>query len=263
MMSRKLRPDTIFDIGMHEGQDTAYYLHRGYKVVAVDANPTLCDAGAKRFEAAISAGRLEIVNAAVGAERGVLPFYVSSKDIWSSFDPAVAGKLGSSCREIQVESLCAADLFAKYGVPYYLKIDIEGADSYCLGDLEPSCLPVYISFEAGATASEDVTRLERLGYRRFKLINQVSKEFRSEWEPEPALQRLRLRLRRKFRNVIRGRWRNDWIFEMNSSGPFGEDTDGSWVSAVRLREILARWKNLDDHNSTSPDSFWFDVHAAR
>ena len=33
----------IFDIGMHHGQDTAYYLSLGNRVVAVDADPTLID----------------------------------------------------------------------------------------------------------------------------------------------------------------------------------------------------------------------------
>lgn len=34
-MERKL----IFDIGFHKGEDTRYYLYRGYDVVAVDAAP--------------------------------------------------------------------------------------------------------------------------------------------------------------------------------------------------------------------------------
>jgi hypothetical protein len=31
----------IFDIGMHDGSDTAFYLHQGYAVVGVEADPTL------------------------------------------------------------------------------------------------------------------------------------------------------------------------------------------------------------------------------
>ncbi len=28
-------PDLIYDVGMHDGEDTAYYLARGYRVVAI------------------------------------------------------------------------------------------------------------------------------------------------------------------------------------------------------------------------------------
>jgi len=29
----------VYDVGMHTGQDTAYYLFKGYDVVAIEANP--------------------------------------------------------------------------------------------------------------------------------------------------------------------------------------------------------------------------------
>lgn len=32
-------PALVIDVGMHNGDDTAYYLHRGYRVVAIEANP--------------------------------------------------------------------------------------------------------------------------------------------------------------------------------------------------------------------------------
>lgn len=32
----------VLDLGMHVGDDTAYYLRRGFNVVAVEANPELC-----------------------------------------------------------------------------------------------------------------------------------------------------------------------------------------------------------------------------
>ena len=32
-------PDLTYDVVMHNGDDTAYYLYKGYRVVAVDADP--------------------------------------------------------------------------------------------------------------------------------------------------------------------------------------------------------------------------------
>ena len=31
----------IFDIGFHKGEDTLFYLLKGYRVIAVDADPNL------------------------------------------------------------------------------------------------------------------------------------------------------------------------------------------------------------------------------
>jgi FkbM family methyltransferase len=257
------KPELIFDVGMNDGSDTAYYLFKGFNVIAVEANPTLCEAAAKRFSEAVAAGRLRIENVAIAKDPGVLPFYISSKDIWSSFDRATATKDGCTATALDVTCLRTADLFAKYGVPYYLKVDIEGADSFCLADLDANCLPVYLSFECGKESSGEVKKLEGLGYKRFKLINQAWLEFRSDFEKETGSRRLRRRLRRKINNVMRGRWHNEWRFEGGSSGPFGEDADGDWVTANEFLAIHDRWKKLDDLHSTSMHSFWFDVHAAR
>jgi hypothetical protein len=33
----------IYDVGMNDGNDTAYYLSRGFRVVAIEANPVLVE----------------------------------------------------------------------------------------------------------------------------------------------------------------------------------------------------------------------------
>ena len=35
-----MQKDLIYDIGMHNGENTEYYLKRGFRVIAVEANPT-------------------------------------------------------------------------------------------------------------------------------------------------------------------------------------------------------------------------------
>ena len=39
----------IFDLGMNNGDDTAFYLNWGFNVVALEANPALCERAQKRF----------------------------------------------------------------------------------------------------------------------------------------------------------------------------------------------------------------------
>lgn len=40
----------IYDIGFHNGDDTAHYLKEGYDVLAVEANPILVDEGKKDLQ---------------------------------------------------------------------------------------------------------------------------------------------------------------------------------------------------------------------
>ena len=50
--------EIIYDVGMNNGDDTAYYLSRGHRVVAIEANPLLAREVAVRFHTEIAAGRL-------------------------------------------------------------------------------------------------------------------------------------------------------------------------------------------------------------
>jgi len=54
------RNDLIFDIGANNGDDTAAYLTRGYNVVAVEANPSLCVELRARFQPELESGRLTL-----------------------------------------------------------------------------------------------------------------------------------------------------------------------------------------------------------
>ena len=48
---------TIFDIGMHKGNDTSRYLSQGYHVVGIEADPRLVSTARIRFAKYIGAGR--------------------------------------------------------------------------------------------------------------------------------------------------------------------------------------------------------------
>ena len=37
--------DLIYDVGFHHGEDTAYYLKKGFRVVAFEAHPRLAEKG--------------------------------------------------------------------------------------------------------------------------------------------------------------------------------------------------------------------------
>jgi FkbM family methyltransferase len=128
----------VFDVGMHNGNDTAYYLSLGHQVVAVEANPALCDLACTRFSAELTAGRLVLEQVAIAPMTGETPFYVTvGKNEWSSLDRIMASRSGHATTEVTVQAAPMSDLFCRHGISYYLKIDIERGDWVCLDALDP------------------------------------------------------------------------------------------------------------------------------
>jgi FkbM family methyltransferase len=121
--------DLIYDVGMNNGDDTAYYLRRGFRVVAIEADPRLAKSTAERFGTQISSGQLRILNIGIAAEEGELPFWIcETHSEWSSFDRKNASRYGCSHHEVMVPCRRFASVLEEFGVPYYLKVDIEGND---------------------------------------------------------------------------------------------------------------------------------------
>lgn len=49
--------DLIYDIGLHQGQDTDFYLRKGFRVIAFEANPENAAFCRKKFSQAIKANK--------------------------------------------------------------------------------------------------------------------------------------------------------------------------------------------------------------
>ena len=64
----------IYDVGMHKGEDTEFYLRRGFRVVGVEANPYLVEELRSKFSAEISSGTLQLVDRAISNSGGVVTF---------------------------------------------------------------------------------------------------------------------------------------------------------------------------------------------
>lgn len=217
-----MEEDLIYDVGAHRGEDTAHYLRAGYRVVAVEANPQLAERLSQRF----AGDPVEVVNAGISSGVGTATFWVNdANDEHSSFDREVGCREGTPCHAVEIECVPFRSLLERHGVPFYLKIDIEGADGLCLSSLSPDDLPAYVSIEAHT--ADYVDRLRDLGYRQFKLVDQTRHSSR-------VLQRLGLAR-----------------FPVGTSGRFGESTRGRWQSADR---VVDAWRSADT-------SAWYDFHA--
>jgi FkbM family methyltransferase len=224
--------DLIFDVGMHRGQDTAYYLAMDYRVIAFEANPDLVEECRSRFELAIEAGMLTIVEGAIADPgKSLVPFYKPLRnepvDLTSmgSTDPDwLKSKVGRTpIMEIGVPAIDLAACIARFGMPFYLKVDIEGADRLCLEALAVfDVSPRWLSLEAERRRFDllcaELDLLERLGYDRFMAVPQ-------------EIERTALRTESRSGEVVL------YSFDPWASGPFGDDLTGEWLSRDAVERI--------------------------
>ena len=164
----------IFDFGGHVGQDTDYYLKLGFRVVTVEPNPELAARLRNRFREQIASGALSVVEAAIAEKPGTGSFFKFEKSVFGTISPdwtARNTQMGAKFEEIQVEYMTVAQLFDQFGCPYYMKLDIEGADIICVEALrhlpKPSFLSVEVEKHDFAKFSSDVTLIHDLGYEVF------------------------------------------------------------------------------------------------
>ena len=256
----------VYDVGVNDGKDSAYYLARGFRVVGVEASPVMAEQLRSRFAGEIQQGDFILLNAAVAEDEGEAEFWLSDHSEWSSFDKARAARDGFGCRAVSVKTRPFRSILEEHGRPYFCKIDIEGYDRLCLRGFDPGTAPDYISVElALQDPVPDLELLRALGFSRFKIISQMT------WsQPLPLLTRLQCALpwraaallrqgEKRFRGV---RAVEDWAFAFNSSGPFGEDTPGPWRTYDDILQLYGAMKSVEDRRVRKGLHDWFDIHAA-
>jgi FkbM family methyltransferase len=231
---------TIFDIGFHVGQDSDFYLKCGYTVIALEANPILVAEGSIKFRDFILSGQLTIINNGVTNHEDIIKFYVNTvKSEYSSFNYEIASRECENCVELNIQTTTLRKIINQFGIPYYIKIDIEGYDHIAISTLENTILPKFISIENGF--ERDLNTLHKLGYSQFNFVDQskVSSFILEETKESASV---------------------GWEFIHGSSGPFGDDIKNSqWLNySEALKVIQAHWNRpfVDPVNDG-----WYDLHA--
>jgi FkbM family methyltransferase len=268
----------IFDIGLHMGEDTAYYLQQGFSVIAVDANPDSMAAAQKKFEPYVNSGQLTLVNCAITDFEGDINFNISNESVWSSLNFEVANRNKSVKEIISVKARPLCSLINEYGEPHYCKIDIEGSDKNALESLFKSQYrPRFISVETECTgierqlgeeeALETLLLLKKLGYEKFKLVDQVTLcsllPGRSFYDMR-FLDRIRHRAQFLFWKSYRDRLSTkfNWRFIPGGSGPFGDDIAGRWLDFNSAKVALLFHRDAYYKQGHALNyGFWCDWHA--
>jgi FkbM family methyltransferase len=231
----EIKPNLIFDIGLHQGEDTEFYLEKGFEVVAFEADPVLVDQCRRKFADEIADRRLVIVEGAIvdlvhcGSTSTVKFYRNETISVWGTIFDDWAERndsFGAQSNCIEVRAVNIADYLRLYGIPHYMKIDIEGADILCLRALLDFGLrPHYVSIESEKREfrklTEEFQLLERLGYSTFMAVQQAN--IQSQIPPRPPLE---------------GQFLNR-PFPPGSSGLFGHELPGKWKTRA---EVLHQYR---------------------
>jgi FkbM family methyltransferase len=238
--------DLIYDVGLHKAEDAEFYLRKGFRVIAFEAEPKLIAFCRQRLKEFVDNGQLTIIEGAIVSPEGLDagqktvhfytdPFNSSWGTVLSNWAERNARLRETRLRNmpnetsssvIEVDAVDFPHAIRKHGVPYFMKIDIEGCDLVCLNAL---CgfkeRPTYISIESDKTSFKNIEReielLAELGYTSFKAVNQAKVHL--SHSPQPP----------KEGKYVSHR------FEHGSSGLFGSELEGKWRSK---REILRQYR---------------------
>lgn len=226
------KPNLIYDVGLHHGQDTDFYLKKGFDVVAFEANPENAAVCRKKFADAIAAGQLTLVEGAIvenPTQKQVRFYRNRDHSLWGSTSEDWAYRnevMGTSNEIIEVEAVNFGECLKKYGVPSYLKADIVGSEMICLRALlEFENKPDYISIRSEKVIfrrlEEEFLLFEQLGYDNFKAIQQHFADLKLPIE-SPDGEKI------------------NYSFAEGASGPFGEETVGKWKSREQVLKDYRR-----------------------
>jgi FkbM family methyltransferase len=229
--------DLIYDVGMHHGEDTEFYLRKGFRVVGIEADAENAAWCRRRFAECSNQGQLTIVEGAiidgqaVRAGQNRVAFYKNeTQPVWGTVRIEWAQRNergGASSRVIEVATINFEDTIQEHGIPYYMKVDIEGSDIICLNALARfSERPDYVSIESAKTSfssiKHEIKLLSDLGYDSFQAVEQSELSVRQS-PPCPP---------REGKYVAHR-------FEPGSSGLFGAELGDAWKSK---REILRLYR---------------------
>ena len=232
-LSSQTQPKTIYDIGSNNGDDIPYYLLKADIVVAVEANPSLCDQISSRFAREIESGRLHLVNAALtNTDQTFIDFYIHNKHhVLSSLAPDPRHQDDYTKQEVNAVNVI--NLVDRYGSPYYFKIDVEGYDQQILDSLHSNSIkPSYISAESHKIGIFAVLS-EEMNYQSFKIVDgrSVSAVYKKTLFYSPVLDKMVA-----------------YSFPRHSAGPFGNDIFGEWMDKSTLLRVLSMqglgWKDI-------------------
>lgn len=142
--------DVIFDVGLNVGDKTACFLNLGCRVVGFEPQKDIYLQARKRFE-----GRHGFMaeNIALDDKKGVAVMYIAGYHTLSSMNPEFISQVkeerfsGYSWDKKEIVNTDTLDnMILRYGIPKYIKIDVEGYELSVLKGLTRKINYISIEF---------------------------------------------------------------------------------------------------------------------
>jgi len=162
-----VQPGTlVFDIGANAGTFSAVFASLGARVVALEPNADCV----RHIQVAYAGQAIETLQAAVGQTNGVIEFNVAdesdgkssvSQEWMAAAKEQDESSRGVWTRKIPVPLVTLDALIVHFGMPSYIKIDVEGYEEAVLAGL--SNQPRMLSFEFHAMFLEAAMRCLETG----------------------------------------------------------------------------------------------------
>jgi FkbM family methyltransferase len=194
-----VRPgDVVFDIGAHVGDRTRAFASLGAHVVALEPQPLMA-----RWLGWLCRGddRITLRTEAAGATQGHAELAISrrtptvstlARDWRSRVVESNAGfRTVDWDRFVRVPVNTLDHLIARYGVPSFCKIDVEGHEAEVLLGLSRPLPALSLEFVAGELqlALDCVVRLGTLAAYEFNVVEGEQREFRfAHWQDPAAIE---------------------------------------------------------------------------
>lgn len=139
----------VFDIGANLGQYSEALESAGMRVIAVEPNADCV----RHVELTYPNKRIETIHAALGPKSGLATFNLSDErddtstmsSDWINMLHKEYAQDPNGFRKITIPVITLNSLIEHYGLPHYIKIDVEGYESFVLDGL--STQPNVLSFE--------------------------------------------------------------------------------------------------------------------
>ena len=176
--------DLFFDIGAHLGEKSKKLLDKNLKIVMLEPLPQCVKQLKEKFK---NNKNIEILQKAVGRTMGNMTLEVNSKmpTISTMAKHWKNGRFSNQKwdQKISVEVTTLAHLIKIYGLPNYIKIDVEGFELDVLLGLTRKA--GIISFEFTSEFLDQSTKclnhLKDIGYDEFNFSIAESRKFSLEW----------------------------------------------------------------------------------